>query len=128
MAPPSDFEVDLEKGLGVELDDEISIEKGSIRRRFFTGKVSSLLGVAVVATRLTYPRTEENTNCWVKHIKDFIPSDTDQSDQKEMYVVTILKLLGASISPVFSHQWLPDGIRGRAKTAIGGTRIHKILV
>jgi hypothetical protein len=103
MAPPSSFDIDLEKGLNAE-PDEVSISKGSIRRRPFRGKVSSLLGVAAIAMRLTYPRTEENTDCWVKHVKEFIPSDTVQSDQKKMYVVTVLKLLGGSISPVFSHQ------------------------
>jgi hypothetical protein len=106
MAPSSNFDVDLENRADGEPDDDISSLKGSLRRHLFREKVSSLLGVAAITTRLTSRRTEENTNCGVEYVKAFLLSDTAQSDQKT-YVVTILKSLGASILLVFSHQWHP---------------------
>lgn len=102
MAPLSNYDVDLESGPYEELDDDISSLKGSLGTQVLRRKVSSLLSVAAIATRLTCRRTEENTNCGVKYIKAFRRIDTAQIDQK-MYVVTILKSLGGSILPVFSQ-------------------------
>jgi hypothetical protein len=106
MASPSDSDFDLENGLDEELDGDISSLKSSLRRQLFRGQVSSLLSASQQLQRgLHVRRTEENTNCGVEYIKAFRQIDTNQSVQKE-YVVTILKSLGASISPVSSHQWL----------------------
>jgi hypothetical protein len=72
MAPPSDFDVDLEHGLGDEPDDDISSLKGSVRKQRFRGRVSSLLSVAAITTRLTRRRTEENSNSGVKCLEAFL--------------------------------------------------------